>query len=78
MEEQELTIIESLVAKDEELAVLWREHQEFERLLEGYNTLRYLSPEEEVERKRLQKLKLAGRDRIEAILAQHRTVQGKK
>ena len=78
MEEQELNLIESLASENEELAELWREHQEFERRLEEYNTLRYLSPEEEVERKRLQKLKLAGRDRIEAILAQYRTAQGKK
>jgi hypothetical protein len=31
-----------------------------------------LTNEEEVEKKRIQKLKLAGRDKIEAILAKHR------
>jgi hypothetical protein len=33
----------------------------------------YLPPEEEMERKKIQKLKLAGRDRIEAILAKYRS-----
>ena len=32
----------------------------------------YLSPEEEVEKKRLQKLKLAGKDKMMEILARHR------
>jgi hypothetical protein len=33
----------------------------------------YLTPEEEVQKKKIQKLKLAGRDRIEAILAKYRS-----
>jgi uncharacterized protein YdcH (DUF465 family) len=32
----------------------------------------HLSPEEEVEKKRIQKLKLAGKDRIMEILSRHR------
>jgi uncharacterized protein YdcH (DUF465 family) len=32
----------------------------------------YLSTEEDIERKRLQKAKLAGKDKIERILAPHR------
>jgi len=37
-----------------------------------FNKRRYLSDQEQVERKRLQKLKLAGRDRIDQILSDYR------
>jgi len=49
------------------------EHAEYERKLEEWNRRVYLPPEEEMERKKIQKLKLAGRDRIEAILAKYRS-----
>jgi hypothetical protein len=48
------------------------EHQALERDLEKYLAKRYLTPSEEVEKKRIQKLKLAGRDRMEEILADYR------
>ncbi|MFH1058120.1 MAG: YdcH family protein [Pseudomonadota bacterium] len=64
----------SLQGQYPELDQLWREHQELEATLEAMNERIYLTPEEQVERKRLQKLKLAGRDRIEAILAGHRSL----
>jgi hypothetical protein len=41
--------------------------------LQEFNRRIYLTPDEEIERKRLQKLKLAGRDRIESILAKYRS-----
>ena len=47
-------------------------HRDYERQLETFNRRPYLTAAETIERKRLQKLKLAGRDRIELILAQHR------
>ena len=72
MEEKEMDLIQSLAAQDEELARLWKEHRELESKIDSLGERRYLSPEEEVEIKRLKKIKLAGRDRIEAILADHR------
>ncbi len=50
----------------------WDEHNELERQLEDYNRRPYLTAAETMERKRLQKLKLAGRDKMEQILARHR------
>ena len=47
-------------------------HLEYERQLEGFNRRPYLTAAETMERKRLQKLKLAGRDRMEQILAKYR------
>jgi hypothetical protein len=72
MEDYERSQIESLIARDEELAGLWREHLAYEQRLGELAALPHLTPEEEFERKRIQKLKLAGKDRIAGILAQHR------
>lgn len=72
MEDKDLELIERLQGQDAELDQLWREHLELEAALEAMNERIYLTPEEQVERKRLQKLKLSGRDRIEVILAGHR------
>ncbi len=72
MEPSDLELISSLLDEDQELAGLWAEHLELEKTLDEMNQRIYLSSEEQMERKRLQKLKLAGRDRIEQILAAHR------
>jgi hypothetical protein len=74
MEEYERSQIESLLDRDEELRALWQEHQDLESRLRALDSRRYLSPEEQVERKRLQKRKLAGKDRIAEIVARHATV----
>jgi uncharacterized protein YdcH (DUF465 family) len=72
MEDRDIELIRDLVDTDQELADLWRRHLELEAQLEKMNERVYLTSEEQVERKRLQKLKLAGRDRMEAILAAYR------
>lgn len=68
MEKHEEELILSLLDKDPELKQRYDEHSDFERQLERFNGKAHLSAEEEVERKRLQKLKLAGKDRIMEIL----------
>jgi uncharacterized protein len=60
------------VDQDPELKRRIEDHQEYERQLEEFNRRSYLTAEETVERRRIQKLKLAGRDRIEQILAHYR------
>ncbi len=72
MEKEDLELIEQLTESDPELKKFWDEHLEYERLLEGFNKRPYLTAAETMERKRLQKLKLAGRDKMEQILAKHR------
>ena len=72
MEREDLELIEQLTARDPELKKFWDEHHEFERQLDEFNKRPYLTAAETIERKRLQKLKLAGRDRMEQILAKHR------
>jgi hypothetical protein len=72
METQDQRLIEELIKINAELAQLWHDHLDFEARLEEMNRRLYLTPEEQLERKALQKRKLAGRDRIEAIVAAHR------
>ncbi|BEQ16251.1 YdcH family protein [Desulfoferula mesophila] len=68
MDPSDTKLIQDNLDNDPELAKLWAEHQEMEKKLDDMNQRLYLSTEEQIERKRLQKLKLAGRDRIEQIL----------
>lgn len=75
MEDTDLQLIRKLIPKDRELKNLWDEHLEYEEKLEQLNKRRYLSTEEEMRRKELQKLKLHGKDRIEEILRKYRNEQ---
>jgi uncharacterized protein len=72
MEKKDAALIEQLIPENSELEKLVKEHKEFETRLEEFNKKIYLTEEENRERKRIQKLKLAGRDRIEQILRSHR------
>lgn len=72
MEQKDLDLLNSLLPTNAELANLWHEHVELEKKLDDLSTRVYLSAEEQVEFQRLKKVKLAGRDRIETILAEHR------
>lgn len=72
MEKKEEDLILSLVDRVPELRVLYTEHVDLKKKLDTLNHKHYLTPEEEIEKKRLQKLKLAGKDRMMEILHAHR------
>lgn len=72
MEKADEELVARWIDKDPELKRRIDEHREFERQLEEFNRRPYLTADETVERRRIQKLKLAGRDRIEQILAHYR------
>ncbi|MCF8032180.1 MAG: YdcH family protein [Desulfarculaceae bacterium] len=72
MEPNDVAMIQANLDDQPELAKLWSEHLELEKKLDEMNQRLYLTTEEQVERKQMQKLKLAGRDRIEQILAELR------
>jgi hypothetical protein len=72
MEKNDLDLIAQWEDRDPELKRYLVEHREFERVLDELNKRPYLTAQETMERKRLQKLKLAGRDKIEQILAKYR------
>jgi uncharacterized protein YdcH (DUF465 family) len=73
MEKKDEELIHSLLEREPELRRYYEEHVDLERQLGVFQQKLYLTPDEEVEKKRLQKLKLAGKDRIMEILARHRT-----
>ncbi len=75
MDATDMELIRHNLENDPELAKLWAAHLEMEKKLDGMNQRLYLTTEEQMERKQLQKLKLAGRDRIEQILSKLRAAQ---
>jgi uncharacterized protein YdcH (DUF465 family) len=66
-------LIVTLLEREPDLRRYYEEHTALERELVPLQEKLYLSPDEEIEKKRLQKLKLAGKDKMMEILARHRT-----
>ncbi|HZP39963.1 MAG TPA: DUF465 domain-containing protein [Candidatus Binatia bacterium] len=72
MEKKDEELIQTLLEREPELRQYYEEHADLERKLDLYQQKLYLTPEEEMEKKRLQKLKLAGKDKIMEILSRYR------
>jgi hypothetical protein len=72
MEKHEEDLIRSLLDRDAELRRHYEEHLEYERQLEQMRRKHHLTPDEEVEQKRIQKMKLAGKDRLMEIVRRYR------
>jgi hypothetical protein len=72
MEDKDQALIEKHIGHDEELKKHVLEHRRFEQQLEELAAKHFLTTDEELEQKKLKKLKLAGRDRIESILKKYR------
>ncbi|MGB3550319.1 MAG: hypothetical protein WA993_06495 [Candidatus Binatus sp.] len=71
MEHREEELIRQHLNHDEALRSLYTEHQELKQKLEVFRNKLYLTNEEEIEEKRIQKLKLASKDRMMAILGRY-------
>jgi uncharacterized protein YdcH (DUF465 family) len=71
MEQREVDLIQQFAAHDDELKTLYDEHLELKRQVEAFHHKAYLTVSEELEVKRIQKLKLASKDRIMLILQRH-------
>jgi uncharacterized protein YdcH (DUF465 family) len=65
-------IIDALREHNEDFRRLEQEHIELEGILERFNEKKHLTTEEEVERKTIQKKKLLGKDRMEAMIREYR------
>lgn len=72
MEKYDEELISRWIDNDPELKKYVEEHREFERRLEELERKPYLTTAEETDRKKLKKLKLRGKDQIEAILCRYR------
>ncbi len=71
MERREEELIRQHLGHDEELRSLYEEHQALKRKLETLRSRQYLTGEEELEEKRIRKLKLASKDRMMEILGRY-------
>lgn len=71
LEEFDASLIEQVKRDNAEFCRLLEEHAQYEQQLAAYNDLRFMTSAQEIERKRLQKLKLHGKDRMLAILHQY-------
>ena len=71
LEEIDEALLERVKLENVEFCRLLEEHLQYEAQLASYNDLRFLTAEQELERKRLQKLKLQGKDRMFVILRQY-------
>lgn len=78
MEERDIKLIAELIEENETLKQYMEQHREYERQLEDFDKQIHLSTAEAMDRKRIQKLKLANRDRIERILLKYRRSQNLK
>lgn len=75
VEVKEEALVARLRTENLEFQKWEQEHRKLEDTLMGIETHRYLTPEEEVERKRIQKLKLAAKDRMMEIIRQSKVGQ---
>jgi uncharacterized protein len=73
MTTDENALIEHLKQTDPEFRQLMEEHLRYEQQLEEFNKLRYLTSQQEIEKKHVQKLKLHGKDRMAEILKEHKS-----
>jgi uncharacterized protein len=71
MERRDEEIIQQLMIHDDAMRVLYFEHQELKHQLEAFRDKIHLSTEEELEKRRIQKLKLASKDKLMAIIDRH-------
>ncbi len=72
MESKDEQLILSLVDRDVDLKRFYDEHVKLEKRLAQIDHKAFLNKDEEVERKQLQKVKLAGKDRMMEILTKYR------
>ena len=75
VEVKEEVLMAKLRVENPEFQKWEQEHRKLEDTLTGYESHRYLTPEEEMERKRIQKLKLAAKDRMQEIVRRLRVGQ---
>jgi uncharacterized protein YdcH (DUF465 family) len=67
MEGQDLASLQQLFDEKPRFRLLFEEHLLLEKQLGMLDQRPHLTPEEELERKKIQKLKLAGKDEMEHI-----------
>lgn len=72
MAENEMDLIQRLSEENPRFRKLHEEHILFEKKLQEYEEMTYISDDEEMEIKKIKKLKLAGKEEMEAMLNEYR------
>lgn len=72
MEKRDEAIVKILSRENEAFRRELEAHERYERILEEFNRRPHLTPDEEMERKKIQKLKLAGKDRMARMILAYR------
>ncbi len=65
-------IVKVLDSDNDEFKALHEEHKDLKAKLAELKSKVYLTPEEEIEKKNIQKLKLAKKDRMAALISDYR------
>ena len=72
MDANELRLLDTYAAQDEELRSLWDEHRLFEKQLEKLESKSFRTPAEDQQVRELKKQKLDGKTKLVAILDRYR------
>lgn len=72
MEEKDQALVQELFDNNPRFRMLFEEHRLLEKELAELEDRPFLTPDEELEKKKMQKLKLAGKDEMERILTSQR------
>ncbi len=64
------TLLEKVQGENEEFKKLYQKHLDLKHRVEELNKMNFLSPEQELEKKTVQKQKLRGKDRMIEIIEQ--------
>ena len=65
------TLLEKVQGENEEFKKLYQEHLDLKVRVEELNKMKFLTPEQELEKKTVQKQKLKGKDRMSQIVEQY-------
>ncbi len=74
MERKDEVLLKECLKSDPELKGLWDNHEKYEKQLKKMEARPFLTPEEKIEKKRVQLAKLAGKTRMEEILNKYRSL----
>jgi hypothetical protein len=61
-------VVKKLLAENEAFQRLWARHLRYEQQLADLDRVHHLTPEQELERRTIQKLKLAGKDEMASMV----------
>lgn len=61
-------VLQTLLDSNPRFRMLYEEHVIFEKQLSDYERKTFLSPQEELEKNKVKKMKLAGKDAMEQII----------